>query len=763
MATALRIRGLVQGVGFRPTVWHIANELGLCGDVRNDGEGVLVRLGNASTDEIERFTRKLHDRLPPLAAIDSIEQHPIDDLDTEGFSIVASAATTPLTGIVPDAATCKACQAEIFDPDNRRYRYPFSNCTHCGPRLSIIRAIPYDRRNTSMAVFPMCERCAAEYADPNDRRYHAQPNACPECGPRIWIDGAANAPPLQIAQECLRDGGILALKGIGGFHLACDAQNAEAVHKLRQRKRRYAKPFALMARDLEVIRHYCEVDEHAEKPLCSPAAPILLLPAKTTHPLPQEISPDSAELGFMLPYSPLHHLLLAPWDRPLVMTSGNLSDEPQCIANNDATGRLAELADVVLLHDREIFNRVDDSVLRIMAGRPRPLRRARGYAPAPLQLHKSFADRPNILALGGDLKNTFCQLQGARGTLSQHLGDLHEARTLDAFEHTIGLYGELFDFRPEAVAIDRHPAYRSSQYGTQLAEQLHVPLLKIQHHHAHIASVMAENGLPIDHPAVIGVALDGLGLGDDGGLWGGELLLADFKQSRRIAHLNPVPLPGGDRAALEPWRNLYAQLAHHDLLDELRDRYAGIPAITFLQQQPLDLLGNMLSRRLNSPMSSSSGRLFDAVAAALGLYMERIHQEGQAAMALEQLGLQANVDVGAYTLDIDEQGELPIIDTAGLWPALFDDLKNGRPLADIARAFHHGFADSLSNLAIRLASQYQTETIALSGGVLQNKLLLERMHETLRRAGLHPLLQERVPANDGGISLGQAAIATATM
>ncbi len=499
-ATALRIRGLAQGVGFRPTVWHVAWQLGLTGDVRNDGEGVLVRFSNADETQVDDFIRALRERLPPLAVIDSIERYPIAPFGAGDFDIVASAATTPLTGIVPDAATCPACREEIFDANDRRYRYPFTNCTHCGPRLSIIRAIPYDRANTSMAVFPLCERCAAEYTDPTDRRYHAQPNACPACGPWIWIDNRPDVEPLQAAQACLRDGGILALKGIGGFHLACDAGNSKAVRRLRQRKRRYAKPFALMARDLDVIRDYCTVDALSGQALRSPAAPIVLLPADGKYRLPDAIAPDSGELGFMLPYSPLHHLLLAPWDSPLVMTSGSLSDEPQCIDNADAGERLAGLADQVLLHDREIVNRVDDSVLCVMAGRPRPLRRARGYAPAPLRLHPSFADRQRVLALGGDLKNTFCQLVGNRATLSQHLGDLHEARTLDQFEQTIDLYRHLFDFHPQQIAIDLHPGYRSSQVGIRLAEELQVPLRKIQHHHAHIAAVMTENGLPVDHP-----------------------------------------------------------------------------------------------------------------------------------------------------------------------------------------------------------------------------------------------------------------------
>lgn len=405
-------------MGFRPTVWHVARQLGLAGDVRNDGEGVLVRLAGADDATADRFVRELNDRLPPLARIEEIESHRIADFEAAEFSIVPSEATTPLTGIVPDAATCPACLAELRDPADRRYRYPFTNCTHCGPRLSIIRAIPYDRANTSMAPFSMCAQCADEYTDPADRRYHAQPNAYPECGPKIWIDGRPQQDPLAAAQDCLRSGGILAFKGIGGFHLACDARNPAAVEELRRRKRRYAKPFALIARDPTVLRRYCEVDVQAEQTLQSPAIPILLLSALPGCGLPEAIAPDSGELGFMLPYSPLHHLLLADWDSPLVMTSGNLSDEPQCIDNSEAARRLEGLADRVLLHDREIVNRVDDSVLRVMAGEPRLMRRASGYAPAPLRLHTDFADMPAVLALGGDLKNSFCLLQGRNASLS---------------------------------------------------------------------------------------------------------------------------------------------------------------------------------------------------------------------------------------------------------------------------------------------------------------------------------------------------------
>ncbi len=763
MACAVRIRGLVQGVGFRPTVWRICNQLGLTGDVRNDGEGVLVRLANPDPGRAEELLRQLREQLPPLARIDTAELDRIEDFDCDRFEIVASDHSAPLTGIIPDAATCPACLSELFEPDDRRYRYPFINCTHCGPRLSIIRAIPYDRANTSMAAFPLCERCAAEFSDPADRRYHAQPNACPECGPRLWVAGHEEQDPLTLAQDCLRGGGILALKGIGGFHLACDAGNPDAVARLRQRKRRYAKPFALMARDKAVIRKYAELDPVAAGLLRSAAAPIVLLARTPDGGLPQELAPDSQEIGFMLPYSPLHHLLLAPWASPLVMTSGNLSDEPQCTGNDEALERLAGLADSVLLHDRAIVNRVDDSVVRILAGRGRPLRRARGYAPAPVRLHESFAPVTPILALGGDLKNTICLLRGQDAILSQHLGDLADARTRDAFEQTVRLYLELFAFHPAAIATDRHPGYHSARFGRELAARLGAGTQGIQHHHAHIAAVMAERGLAIDHPPLIGIALDGLGFGADDGLWGGEILLADFRRSRRLAHLEAIPLPGGDRAALQPWRNLLARLWQHGLLEQTLESHADLAIVDFLRQQPLAMLEQMLGRGINSPLSSSAGRLFDAVAAALDLHKARIDQEGQAAMALEQLALKGNPNSEPYPFEINRSDALAVIESGPLWPRLFEDLSEGRPRGDIARAFHLGLANSLLEMTAAMASSHGVSEVALSGGVMQNRLLFERLHAGLLALGLQPLAHREVPANDGGISLGQAAIAAARL
>ncbi len=801
-AELIRVRGLVQGVGFRPTVWRLAHDLDLTGDVRNDGEGVLIRIqagADAAPGSLDRFCERLRAECPPLARIDDIERTPLDDrLPTDSFLILASDATEIHTGIVPDAATCPACAAEIGDPANRRYRYPFTNCTHCGPRLSIVAGIPYDRARTSMAVFPLCPACAAEYADPSDRRFHAQPNACPDCGPRVWLvdaegceldpAGFAAADAIAAASRLLADGRILAIKGIGGFHLACDATNDATVAELRRRKRRFAKPFALMARDLDVIRDHCRVSMEEAALLTSPAAPILLLerlsPAAgrlaafqtpSPHPPPargegaerlphlaSQIAPGQTTLGFMLPYSPLHHLLLADWDRPLIMTSGNLSDEPQSIDNLDAMQRLHGLADVSLLHDRAIINRVDDSVVRVMAGTPRLLRRARGYAPATLQLPPGFERMPSVLAFGGELKNTICLTRDGQAVLSQHLGDLEEARTAREYEDSIRLYRELFQHRPQRLAVDLHPDYRSSLIGREQAVRAGLPLIGVQHHHAHLASVLADNDWPLDGGPVLGILLDGLGYGDDGTLWGGEWLAGDYRVYRRVGHLKPVAMPGGAQAILEPWRNLFAQLEAADGWDAMQSRYPDLEVIRRLAGKPLGLLRTLIQRGLNAPLSSSAGRLFDAVAAALGPGGERILYEGQAAIELEALAAGAMASVGTgYHFAICAETSAMILDAAPMWGALCDDLAQGVAHEQIAARFHAGFAAAIVDLAVTLAGRHGLGTVALSGGVMQNRILLESIDVSLREAGLCVLIQRQAPANDGGLALGQACIAAA--
>ncbi len=786
-AELIRVRGLVQGVGFRPTVWRLARACGLVGDVRNDGEGVLIRVQpgvSAAPQAVDRFCHRLLAECPPLARIEAIERDRLADrLATDSFVISSSAATQVHTGIVADAATCSDCATEIHDPANRRYRYPFTNCTHCGPRLSIVKGIPYDRASTSMAVFPMCPSCAAEYEDPGDRRFHAQPNACPDCGPRVWLIGADGtrldpaelgaADAVAAASRLLAEGRILAIKGIGGFHLACDAANGAAVAQLRRRKRRFLKPFALMARDLAVIRAHCRVSAQEAALLASPAAPILLLeahPPRALDPsgymeaggLAPQIAPGQTTLGFMLPYSPLHRLLLEDWDRPLVMTSGNLSEEPQCIDNLDATKRLADLADCSLLHDRAIVNRVDDSVVRVMAGAPRLVRRARGYAPAPLLLPAGFAQAPPILAFGGELKNTFCLLRDGEAILSQHLGDLEDARTAREYEGTLALYLELFQQPPSLLAVDLHPDYRSTLIGRDWAVREELPIVGVQHHHAHLASVLADNGRALDAGPVLGILLDGLGYGDDGTLWGGEFLVGDYRDYHRVGHLKPVALPGGAQAILEPWRNLFAQIESAAGWEAMRARYPDLGAVQRLEGRPLGVLRKLIERGLNAPLSSSAGRLFDAVAASLGLGVEPLAYEGQAAIELEALAVGAwKEGMPGYPFGTANGPSGAMLDPAPLWDTLFDDLACGVALELIAARFHAGLAEAIVGLATGLAEQQALDTVALSGGVFQNRLLLEAVARGLRAAGLGVLLQHQVPSNDGGISLGQACVAAA--
>jgi hydrogenase maturation protein HypF len=769
----LRVRGLVQGVGLRPTVWRIARELGLVGSVRNDGDGVLVRAWGSPASLSCFVDRLLADR-PPLARIDEIERNDmIAPCDCAEFRIVPSESTSVHTGIVPDAATCEACGAEIADPGNRRYRYPFTNCTHCGPRLSIVEGIPYDRHNTSMAAFPMCPDCAREYADPMDRRFHAQPNACPVCGPRVWLvdpAGRTIAPhtlgaldAIDAADRLLEQGRIVAVKGIGGFHLACDATNAAAVDELRRRKRRWQKPFALMARDLAVIAGYCRVLPSESALLRSPAAPVVLLAlhdaAAAAPRLARGVAPGQATLGFMLPYSPLHRLLLQRWSRPLVMTSGNRSDEPQCIDNDDALARLGPLADALLLHDRAIVNRVDDSVVRVMDGAPRPLRRARGYAPAPLRLPEGFAGAPPLLALGGELKSTVCLLQDGQAILSQHLGDLQDARAAAEFDRTLALYQRLFQHRAGVVAVDLHPNYHASQYGRALASEAQIPLIEVQHHRAHIGAVLADNGFPIDpNRRVVGVALDGSGYGDDGTIWGGEWLVGNYHGLERVGRLRRVALPGGARAILEPWRSLYAQIIETMGWDAFLARFDRLAAARQLRARPIALLDRMIERGVNSPRTSSCGRLFDAVAAALGICPDRVDYEGQAAIELETLGRDVRPD-GGYPFDIvDGDDGVRVLDPAPMWWQLFADLAAGAPRAQIAARFHRGLADAVVELTARVAGPRGISTVALSGGVLQNRTLLEQVAAGLRARGLEVLAHRRVPCNDGGLALGQAVV-----
>ncbi len=797
----IRVCGTVQGVGFRPTVYRLAKACGLKGDVCNDGEGVLIRA--SGTDEsIDEFVQRLQEECPPLAKIEAIirtgYEGNLDELND--FAIASSISSKVRTKIAADAATCLQCKTETLDPFSRWYRYPFTNCTHCGPRLSIIRAIPYDRRNTSMANFPMCPECEKEYHDVENRRFHAQPVACYKCGPAAWLERADGKPvtasmfsmmdDVDAVCTLLQRGEIVAIKGIGGIHLACDATNETAVEKLRQRKQRYHKPFALMARDIEIIEKYCLVSAKERELLQSPAAPIVLLQRKDTSqnairlfhklpskagrmPTPQEleksvaasVAPGQNTLGFMLPYTPLHHLILKRMERPIVLTSGNLSDEPQCINNDEAREKLGKIADYFLLHNRDIVNRIDDSVVRVLGDKLQTIRRARGYAPSTITLPDGFKAAPHILAMGSELKNTFCLLRDGEAILSQHLGDLENAAAFNAYRDTLNLYLDLFEHKPEAIAIDQHPEYLSTKLGRELAAANNLQLYQIQHHHAHIAACMAENHLPLDTQPVLGIALDGLGYGEDGTLWGGEFLLADYRSYKRLGTFKPVAMIGGEQAIYQPWRNTYAHLTAAFNWQDLKQKYKDLDLLTFLAQKPLNLLNQMVEKRINSPLASSCGRLFDAVAAAIGICREECSYEGQAAIEMEALidinSLNDDKETGAYPFEIGMINNISYLESRPMWQALLDDLQQQVPESAIARKFHQGLANAIADMVTRLCDRNFIDRVVLSGGVWQNSVLLDLISKRLQVKGITVLTHSIVPPNDGGLSLGQAAIAAA--
>lgn len=773
----IRVRGTVQGVGFRPTVWRLACDEGLVGEVLNDGFGVLIRTtGNSGA--ISQFLTRLHSEAPPLSQIEDVETQVLNLLDFEDFRIAESVSGENCTRVTPDAAICAACRAEVLDPNERRYGYPFANCTHCGPRFSIVNEVPYDRVNTTMADFPMCASCRSEYQQPADRRFHAQPIACPTCGPSIWLEqteaDASSAhlrtsAALDAAIELLKRGAVVAIRGLGGFHLACDATNPEAVQRLRQRKHRYGKPFALMAADVETIRRYCYVTATEADLLQSPEAPIVLLRANGNEKLPEGIAPGLNNVGFMLPYSPLHLLITRQIDRPLVMTSGNISDEPQVTSLDVARTGLRGIADAMLMHDREIANRIDDSVVRIMAGKPSLLRRARGYAPSAVRLPPGFEDAPDLLAFGGELKATFCVLKDGAAILSQHQGDLEDISTFEDYQKNLQLYARIYDHQPRLFVADMHPEYLSNKLAKQRSAAEELPLLEIQHHHAHIASCMVENGVALDAPPVLGIALDGLGFGDDGTIWGGEFLLADYRGYRRVATFKPVAMLGGAQAIREPWRNTYAHLIAGPGWAPFVEEFSELELYRYLITKPLPTIDRMLEKGLNVPLASSCGRLFDAVAAALGLCADHALFEGQGAMELEALAEQwrpSSSEQPPYRFAITAQTNgLLYLESNPMWQALLQDLARQTPVAQMAARFHYGLAGAIRDIVARIRATSEAgvslNTIALSGGCFQNKLLLEELVRLLNADGLSCLLHAKVPANDGGLALGQAAIAAA--
>src|SRR5215211_6928734 len=767
----IRVRGTVQGVGFRPTVWRLACDEGLVGEVLNDGFGVLIRTtGNSGA--ISHFLSRLHTEAPPLSQIEDIETQVLNLRDFEDFRIADSVSGENCTRITPDAAICAACRAEVLDPSERRYRYPFANCTHCGPRFSIVKEVPYDRVNTTMADFPMCADCNSEYLQPADRRFHAQPIACPTCGPTIWMeqtDTNGTSPrlaPLDSAIELLKSGAVVAIRGLGGFHLACDATNPEAIKRLRQRKRRYGKPFALMARDLDTIRRYCILTPAEEALLQSPEAPIVLLAANGVEKLAEGIAPGLNAIGFMLPYTPLHLLITQQIDHPLVMTSGNISDEPQVTSLDSARTGLRGIADAMLMHDREIANRIDDSVVRIMAGKPSLLRRARGYAPSAVPLPPGFEGAPDLLAFGGELKATFCVVKDGAAIVSQHQGDLEDVSTFEDYQKNLQLYSRIYDHRPRLLVADMHPEYLSAKLAKQRSTDDKLPLLEVQHHHAHIASCMVENGIELNAPPVLGVAIDGLGFGGDGTIWGGEFLLADYRSYRRVAAFKPVAMVGGVQAIREPWRNTYAHLVAGPGWSRFVERFSTLELYRYLMTKPLATIDRMLETGLNVPSASSCGRLFDAVAAALGLCADHALFEGQGAMELEALAetWAKSPDEEPYTFAINDHDGLLYLESLPMWQALLEDLSRQAPVAQMALRFHHGLANAIRDMVARIRSMRwanSLNTVALSGGCFQNKLLLEEVVRLLEADGLRCLLHAKVPSNDGGLALGQAAIAAA--
>ncbi len=760
----LRIQGIVQGVGFRPHVFRTARHLGIKGTVANTGEGVVI-VAQGPSDRLRSFVSALSKNAPPLAKIDSLEQKDLGNQPGfKSFSIIPSSAGKERSTLVsPDMATCNDCLRELFDPKDRRFNYPFINCTNCGPRYSIINSLPYDRPNTSMRAFRMCPVCKKEYNDPLDRRFHAQPNACWSCGPRLsWHSSEGTRlevkDPVKEAARALAQGKIVAIKGLGGFHLACNALSDKAVSRLRMRKSRPHKPLAVMVRDLERAGLIAEISRQEERLLYSSERPIVLVKKKRGGPLSQFISPNIDSVGIMLPYTPLHHLLLNHSICPeaLVMTSGNPCGQPICKDNQEAIDKLGDIADYFLLHDRDIVTRVDDSVIRFMADAPRMIRRSRGFVPSPIPLKTELK---MALACGAFLKNTVCISRGNQAFLSQHIGDLEYYEAQGLFEEVIEHMKLLFEIQPELVVLDLHPDYPSTRYGQGLGIQTAM----VQHHLAHAASVIAEH--QIGEP-LMGVIMDGTGLGTDGTIWGGEILYVDPRNFhwQRLAHLRPFPLPGGDKAAMEPWRVACSALLT-TFGDDGLDKRILPGALSEISEETRNLLSQMIRSGINCPKSSSCGRLFDAASALLGTRLYSTY-EGQGAMEIMTLALSVysrdnifkslaekctsfNVTVSSPCLELD-------------WTPIFKDIlrqmKKGLPRSQIALNFHIGIIAIFASAVRHLSNKTGIKTIVLSGGCFQNLILLEGLIEILDGFGLKSFTNQRVPANDGGISLGQALV-----
>jgi hydrogenase maturation protein HypF len=754
------VRGIVQGVGFRPFVYTLARRHGLAGLVRNDAEGVHIE-AEGLAPELDLFVRSIKEEAPPLAVVEAVSWRPLAVRRESGFRIEHSREGVRRRALIsPDVATCGECLAEVFDPADRRYRYPFTNCTNCGPRFTITRSVPYDRALTTMSHFEMCPECEREYEDPANRRFHAQPNACPRCGPRLRLldrfghvmRGRPEDPLLRTAQM-LRGRAIVAIKGLGGYHLACDPFDAGAVRTLRGRKVRQDKPFALMVRDLAQARELCRVGPEEEELLLSVARPIVLLERRQNTRIAEDVAPRQKTLGVMLAYTPLHHLLLHDVGMPLVMTSGNNSDEPIAYRDEDAFEQLGQIADYFLLHDRPVHVRCDDSVVRVARGRAYPVRRSRGYAPAPLRLAGSFGR--HTLACGAELKNTFCVAKERHAFPSHHIGDLENYETLRSFREGVDHYCRLFDVQPELVAYDLHPEYLSTKYAREL-EEGGLPAIGVQHHHAHIASCLADNERP-DSERVIGVALDGTGYGTDGAVWGGEFFEGSLRDGfARRAHLQYAALPGGAAAIREPWRMAISQLLA--LYGEEETLKLPLAVVRQAGERNVRLVARLIHHELNTPPTSSAGRLFDAVAALVGVPgSRRTTYEGQAAIELE-LAAEGQTPPG-YPFRLRPEGSDWVVDTGPTVEGVVDDLLLGRTAAEISSRFHRTVAEVVVAGCERIRDAEATGAVALSGGTFQNMLLLGQAVELLEQKGFAVYAHRRVPTNDGGLALGQAVLA----
>lgn len=745
----IHIQGAVQGVGFRPFVYRLATEIELMGWVNNTSQGVFIEV-EGTQQQLETFLQRLTDERPPLALIQSVHSHYLPVVPYTSFEIRHSDASGQKTALVlPDVATCDDCLREVLDPDNRRYHYPFTNCTNCGPRYTIIEALPYDRPNTSMKHFPLCPACAEEYENPADRRFHAQPNACPVCGPHLecWNrEGktlATRHNALLETAEAIRNGQIVAIKGLGGFHLVVDARNAQAVEKLRKRKQRKTKPFALMVTDMAMAKSLCQVSELEGQWLTSPQAPIVLLKRTENSLIVPSVAPSNPYLGIMLPYTPLHHLLLHELGFPIVATSGNLTDEPICVNENEALERLSEIADVFLVHNRPIVRHVDDSVIQVMGEREVVLRRARGFAPLPIRFEKEL---PSVLATGAHLKNTIAISIKQSIFSSQHIGDLETVQAYDAFKRTINSFYQLYDFAPEAVACDGHPDYLSTQY----ARSLDLPLIHVQHHYAHALACLADNQLS---PPALGISWDGTGYGDDGAIWGGEFLHINEDYSfTRAAHFDYFPLPGGEQAIKEPRRTAIGML--YAIYGEDAFNMSDLPPLTDFSEEKFAILRQMMQKQINAPLTSSVGRLFDGVAALLGLH-QRVNFEGEAAMALE-FALEGAKVVNHYDFNLRETEEATIVDWKPAIRSILADIKNKVAVSDIAARFHN----TLVEIMVSIAYSLEDTNILLSGGCFQNRFLTERAIQRLREENFAPYWHQQIPPNDGGITVGQIIAAS---